>query len=71
LHADVAIRIDDKVPLSAANKLAASVENELFDHMPALAVANVRFARQDTPNDHGSAHDHTHGHHHITEGIAE
>jgi hypothetical protein len=70
LHADVAIRIDDKVPLSAANKLAASVENELFDHMPALAVATSG-SRGKTRRTTTVAHDHTHGHHHITEGIAE
>jgi divalent metal cation (Fe/Co/Zn/Cd) transporter len=44
LQADVAIAIDDTLPLSAANKIAVSLESELFQHLPALATANIRFA---------------------------
>jgi cation diffusion facilitator family transporter len=44
LHADVAIAVDESLPLSAASKIAASLESELFEHMPALATANIRFA---------------------------
>ena len=43
LHADVAIAIDDTLPLSAANEIAVSLESELFQHLPALATANIRF----------------------------
>ena len=50
LHADVAIRIDDTLPLSAANRMATSLESELFEHMPALAAANVRFSKRDAWN---------------------
>ncbi len=57
LHADVAIRIDEKMPLSAANKIAASFESELFEHMPALAAANIRFSNDDA--DHGHPHPHS------------
>ena len=59
LHADVAIRVDESLPLSAANKIAASLESELFEHMPALAAANIRFAKRER-----SEHDHPHPHAH-------
>lgn len=58
LHADVVIRIDDTLPLSAANKLATSLESELFGHMPWLAAANVRFASKDPDHDHTGHHSH-------------
>ncbi|RUW66562.1 cation transporter [Mesorhizobium sp. M4B.F.Ca.ET.143.01.1.1] len=54
LHADIAIAADETLPLAEANRLAAMLEDELFQHMPALAAANVRFER----------HDHSHQHHH-------
>ncbi len=54
LHADVAIDVEESLPLSAANKIAADLEDELFEHMPALAAANIRFAT--------GGHDHSHGH---------
>jgi cation diffusion facilitator family transporter len=67
LHAEVAISVDDALPLTAANKIAASLESELFEHMPALAAANVRFLRGDDA-DHGrphpQSHDHPHSHGH-------
>jgi cation diffusion facilitator family transporter len=56
LHADVAIRIDENMPLSAANKIAASFKSELFEHMPALAAANIRFSNDNA--DHGHPHPH-------------
>jgi cation diffusion facilitator family transporter len=57
LHADVAITVDDGLTLSAANEMAASLERELFEHMPALAAANVRFSSGD-PNHHPHPHSH-------------
>jgi cation diffusion facilitator family transporter len=59
LHADIAIAADETWQLSEANKIAAALEDELFEHMPALAAANIRFARGD--DDHAHPHDH-HGH---------
>ena len=44
LHADVAIVVDDDMRLADANAVATSLQEELFDHIPALATANVRFA---------------------------
>ncbi|WP_375450481.1 cation diffusion facilitator family transporter [uncultured Devosia sp.] len=42
LHADVAIAVDPALPLAEADAIAKAVEEELFEHMPALAFANVR-----------------------------
>ena len=44
LHADIEIRVDDKLPLAEANLISATFRRGLFNHMPALAAANVRFA---------------------------
>ena len=56
LHVDIAIAADETLQLSEANRIAAVLEEELFEHMPALAAANVRFSAGD--------HDHSHDHHH-------
>jgi len=45
LYADVMILVDDRLPLSAAHEIAGALERELRVHVPALAVANVRFGR--------------------------
>lgn len=45
LHVDVAIAPDEALPLARANELADRIEATLRDHLPALAVANVRFER--------------------------
>lgn len=68
LTADVVIDVDDAIPLTNANKIAAALRSELFAHLPALKVANVRF---DVPpgipaDDAHDAHGH-HGHHHAPE----
>ena len=44
LHADVTIAVNDNLLLSQANMIAAALQAELLGHMPALKVANVRFA---------------------------
>jgi cation diffusion facilitator family transporter len=41
LHADVTIAIDEAVPFAAANQISAALREELLDHLPALASANV------------------------------
>lgn len=62
LHAEVAIVVDESLPLSAANKIASTLEDELFEHMPALAAANIRFATEhasrDQPHHHAPDHNH-------------
>lgn len=56
LHADVAIDVDESLPLSAANKIASDLEDELFEHMPALAAANIRFATGGHDHPHDRSH---------------
>ncbi|MER8916045.1 cation diffusion facilitator family transporter [Mesorhizobium sp. M0761] len=66
LHADIAIAADGTLPLSEANKITAALENELFEHMPALAAANIRFSTDQGEHEHPHSHDHGehHGHQH-------
>jgi cation diffusion facilitator family transporter len=64
LHADVAISVDQDLPLSQANKIAATFESEMFEHMPALAAANIRFSSGDADHDHPHPHGHFRGHDH-------
>ena len=45
LHADVTIAVDDSLSLAEANKIAATLDYELREHLPALAAANIRFGR--------------------------
>jgi cation diffusion facilitator family transporter len=60
LHADVAIHVDEALPLGEASRIAAALEDELFEHLPALAAANVRFAPEqaDQPHPHGDEKPH-------------
>lgn len=44
LHADMTIVVDSGLTLVSANAISDSVRSELFAHMPALAVASVRFS---------------------------
>lgn len=69
LHADVTIAVDESLPVVEANSIAVALKNELREHLPALAVANVRFGFQDgnapaLATAHGGA-----GHHHAPEPI--
>ena len=43
LLAEVSIAVDGSLALSEANRIAAALERELHDHLPALKVANIRF----------------------------
>jgi cation diffusion facilitator family transporter len=45
LHVDVAIAVDRDRPLAEAERVSESFRRELFRHVPALSVANVRFGR--------------------------
>lgn len=45
LHADLTIAVDDGLSLAEANKVAALLERELREHLPALAGVNIRFGR--------------------------
>ncbi|RWM95051.1 MAG: cation transporter [Mesorhizobium sp.] len=59
LHADIAIAVEESLPVCEAKKITAALENQLFEHMPALAAANIRLANADA--DH--PHEHAHGEH--------
>ncbi|ESY44682.1 cation transporter [Mesorhizobium sp. LNJC384A00] len=63
LHADIAIAVDDGLSVSEANKITAALEDELFQHMPALAAANIRLSSQHDDHDHPHHHEHSHGEH--------
>ena len=74
LLVDVTIAVDDTLPLSGANEIAALFKHELFEHLPALKVANVHF---DAPAA-AMAGAPAHGHHHhapvpfqVTDKLAE
>ncbi|CCV08168.1 Cation diffusion facilitator family transporter (fragment) [Mesorhizobium metallidurans STM 2683] len=68
LHADIAIAADETLPLSEANRITTALEDELFEHMPALAAANIRFSagheEHNLPPSHGHAHGGHDGHKH-------
>ncbi|MFK0692274.1 cation diffusion facilitator family transporter [Mesorhizobium sp. IMUNJ 23033] len=63
LHADIAIAINEALPVSEASKITSALEDELFEHMPALAVANIRFSAEHEEHDHPHSHEHAHGEH--------
>ena len=47
LHTDIAIAVDDKLPVSAGVKLAEQLRGELLDHISALRTATITFASPD------------------------
>ncbi|TIM26882.1 MAG: cation transporter [Mesorhizobium sp.] len=62
LHADIAIAVEESLPVSEAKKITAALEHELFEHMPALAAANIRLANADADHRHGHRHGEHDGH---------
>lgn len=60
LHADVTITVDENLPVRGALLIAAALRKELFEHMPALSVANVRFAAKSETHDVKPGHLHHH-----------
>lgn len=49
LHIDAAILADAGSSLVDADKLSAALKKELFDHIPALSIANIRVHASDAP----------------------
>jgi cation diffusion facilitator family transporter len=47
LHTDVAIAVDDKLPIGAGVKLADQLRSELLGHISALRTATITFATPD------------------------
>ena len=58
LHADVTIAVDENLPLMKANEISAVLQKELRDHIPGLAVANVRFGMTADPSSGPRDHHH-------------
>ncbi|MBI1220128.1 MAG: cation diffusion facilitator family transporter, partial [Rhodobacteraceae bacterium] len=52
LHVEVAIAVDEGLLLTEAQEIAGELEHELFHHIPALSVAQVRFG----PSGGGRSH---------------
>jgi cation diffusion facilitator family transporter len=52
LHVDVAVVIDESVLLAEANVITGKLEEELFAHIPALAVATVRIIAPEPQGHH-------------------
>ncbi|MDB5525163.1 MAG: cation transporter [Rhizobium sp.] len=52
LHVDLAVVIDPGMLLAEANVIIAKLEDELFAHMPALAVATVRVVAPEASGHH-------------------
>ena len=77
LHADVAISVEETLPLAAAMKIARDLKQELLEHTPALQTANVTFERSELDQINLPAGSHTGGHHHAPDpfrfkgGLAE
>jgi cation diffusion facilitator family transporter len=60
LLADVAIRVDDTMPLAEAHRVAQAFRQELFEHLPALADAKIRLAADAGEGVAASPHHHDH-----------
>ena len=59
LHVDVVIALAPGIALAEADTIAAALEAELADRLPALAEASIRFDRGDTMAPH-TGHSHAH-----------
>lgn len=80
LHTEIAIEVDPNLTLQEAQAIAEKLRNELFAHLSALSVANVRFEQTvrraisngDTPkdHDHGAHSPAARRHHHAPEPFA-
>lgn len=60
LHADMTIAVDGKLPLAQANRISATLQEQLFFHIPALAKADIRFDVTADPEVEPAAHAHHH-----------
>lgn len=55
LHVDVAIAVDEGLLLAEAQTIANALKHELFEHIPALSVAQVRFGNPTSGHSHAPA----------------
>ena len=56
LHVDVVIAVAPDLALAGANLIAAALEAEFAEHLPALAEASIRFDRGDILAPHAHSH---------------
>lgn len=64
LHVDTAVFANAGATLADADRISMALKNELFAHIPALAVANVRVHASDQAVSGAPLHHAGHGHHH-------
>jgi cation diffusion facilitator family transporter len=70
LHAELDVAVDGDMSVSEANDIAENFEDELFEHIPALAAARIRVRPYDAAMPPAIEHaDHGHGHHHAPEPV--
>jgi cation diffusion facilitator family transporter len=65
LHADVAILVDDALSVAEADRIGDALRRELFAHIPALSVANVRCRGSDVSAQDPGLAGNASGHHHV------
>ncbi len=58
LHADVAIKVADSATAKDVVAITEALRGELFEHLPALSGANIRFQGEDEPVAGHSGHGH-------------
>ena len=54
LHVDIVLALDEGMLLAEANAVAATLQDAMFAHIPALSAAKIRFAPPSS--DHGHSH---------------
>lgn len=64
LHADMAVLVDETLSIAEGDRLGAALKAELFAHIPALSVVNVRVHGSDPVGAHGLAVGPVGAHHH-------
>ena len=64
LHTDVAVLVDGRSSVDDADKVSLALTRELFAHITALSVANVRIHGTDPASSAAVEDGHTNGHHH-------
>jgi cation diffusion facilitator family transporter len=58
LHADVIIAVDENLTVAEATTIAADLQNELSEHLPALDTATIQFERAGEAETHMAGHGH-------------
>ena len=67
LYADMQVEVGDTVPVGEANRIAASLRQEMRAHLPSLRRVNVTFGPADYEATESDSHEGHGGHHHAPE----